>query len=324
MTYAIRIHETGGPNVLRWEKSDPGAPARGEIRIRATAVGVNYIDIYHRSGLYKVPMPSGLGMEGAGIVTALGENVGGLKEGQRVAYPASPLGAYAEERNLPASSAVPLPDDISDIVAAAIMTKGCTAEALLRHVYPLKPGETILWHAAAGGVGSIAVQWAKHLGATVIGTVGSEEKAAQARAHGCDHVINYNRENFVERVREITEGRGVAAVFDSVGKATWPASLDCLRALGTMVSFGNASGPVASVDPAMLMARGSLYFTRPSILTFRGIPGWLASASTALFEAVRAGAIKVDVNQTYALKDAAQAHRDLEARKTTGSTVLLP
>lgn len=322
--HAIRFHETGGPEVLKWESFDPGQPGPGQIRIRTTAVGLNYIDTYHRSGLYKVPLPSGLGMEGAGVVTALGEGVTDLGVGQRIAYPASPLGAYAEERLVPAKSVVPLPDDISDQVAAAVMMKGCTAQFLLHHVFPVKKGQTILWHAAAGGVGLIATQWAKHLGVNVIGTAGSIDKVKLALAHGCAHVIDYSKENFVEQVREITGGKGVAAVFDSVGKATFPASLDCLAPLGTMISFGNASGPITSLEPAMLMTKGSLNFTRPSIMTFAGMPGWLASASAALFDVIRIGAVKVEIHQTYPLREAARAHVDLEARKTTGSSVLLP
>lgn len=324
MTYAIRIHDTGGPDVLRWEEVPVGAPGPGEVRIRATAIGLNYIDTYHRSGLYKLPLPSGLGMEGAGIITAVGEGVRDLREGDRVAYPASPLGAYAEERLLPADGVVVLPDDISDQVAAAVLMKGCTVQCLLRRVYPVKPGDIILWHAAAGGVGLIGIQWARHLGATVIGTVGSPEKAELAHAHGCHHVIDYSTTDFVSAARDITGGEGVAAVYDSVGKATWPASLDCLRPFGTMVSFGNASGAIASVDPLMLMTKGSLYFTRPTVMTFLRVPGWLTAASAELFTAIRAGAIKVAINQTYPLREAARAHRDLEARRTTGSTLLIP
>jgi len=324
MPHAIRIHQTGGPEVLRWEPFDPGTPGPGAVRVRTTAIGLNFIDTYHRKGLYKLPLPSGLGQEGTGIVTALGPGVDTFQVGQRVGYPASPVGAYAQERLVAAHDLVHLPDDISDPIAAAIMMKGCTAEYLLRHIYPVKPGDTILWHAAAGGVGLIATQWAKALGAQVIGTAGSPEKAALARAHGCDHVIEYEREDFVARVREITSGAGVAAVFDSVGRATWPQSLDCLRPLGMMVSFGNASGPVPPVDPLMLMMKGSLFFVRPTIGTFVQVPGWLQSAADGLFAKVRSGAIRVAVHQTYALKDAAQAHRDLEARKTIGASVLLP
>lgn len=324
MTKAIRFHQPGGPEMLRWEDFDPGAPGPGQIRIRTSAVGLNFIDTYHRSGLYPVPLPSGLGMEGAGTIVALGEGVNDLKVGQRIAYPASPLGAYAEERLMPAASAVPLPDHIDDRMAAAIMLKGMTAEYLLRRTFKVKAGDTILWHAAAGGVGLIACQWARHLGAEVIGTVGSDDKMQLARDHGCTHVINYSRENFVDRVREITNGKGVPVVYDSVGKTTWPASLDCLQPLGMMVSFGNASGPVPLVDAALLMRKGSLYFTRPSIVDYTRSRESLLDSARALFDVIAKKAIKIEIHQTYALQDAAQAHRDLEARKTTGSTILLP
>lgn len=323
MVKAIRIHKTGGPDVMQWDDVEVGKPGPGQVRIKSTAVGLNYIDTYHRSGLYPLPLPAGIGMEGAGVVTELGEGVSGLKLGDRVAY-GSILGAYAEERVVPADKLVKLTDGVSDQVAAAIMLKGMTAEYLLLRTFKVKPGDTILWHAAAGGVGLIACQWAKHLGATVIGTVGSDEKAVLAKAHGCDHVINYSTENFVERVKEITKGAGVPVVYDSVGKSTWPASLDCLQPLGMMVSFGNASGPIPPVEAGMLSAKGSLFFTRPTLMTYTGRRDWLEASAAALFDVVAKGIVKIEINQTYALKDAVQAHIDLEGRKTTGSTVLLP
>ncbi|WP_428249836.1 quinone oxidoreductase family protein [Ferrovibrio sp.] len=323
MVKAIRIHKTGGPEVMQWDDVEVGKPGAGQVRIKSTAVGLNYIDTYHRSGLYPLPLPAGIGMEGAGVVTELGEGVSGLKAGDRVAY-GSILGAYAEERVVPADKLVKLSDGVSDQVAAAIMLKGMTAEYLLLRTFKVKPGDTILWHAAAGGVGLIACQWAKHLGATVIGTVGSDEKAVLAKAHGCDHVINYSTENFVERVKEITKGQGVPVVYDSVGKSTWPASLDCLQPLGMMVSFGNASGSIPPVEAGMLTAKGSLFFTRPTLMTYTARRDWLEASAAALFDVVAKGIVKIEINQTYALKDAVQAHIDLEARKTTGSTVLLP
>jgi NADPH2:quinone reductase len=323
MVKAIRIHKTGGPDVMQWDDVEVGKPGPGQVRIKSTAVGLNYIDTYHRSGLYPLPLPAGIGMEGAGVVTELGEGVSGLKVGDRVAY-GSILGAYAEERVVPADKLVKLTDGVSDKVAAAIMLKGMTAEYLLLRTFKVKPGDTILWHAAAGGVGLIACQWAKHLGATVIGTVGSDEKAVLAKAHGCDHVINYSKENFVERVKEITKGAGVPVVYDSVGKSTWPASLDCLQPLGMMVSFGNASGPIPPVEAGMLSAKGSLFFTRPTLMTYTARRDWLEASAAALFDVVAKGIVKIEINQTYALKDAVQAHIDLEGRKTTGSTVLLP
>ncbi len=323
MVKAIRFHKTGGPDVMQWEDVEVGAPGPGQVRLKATAIGLNYLDTYHRTGLYPLPLPSGIGMEGAGVITALGEGVSGFAVGDRVAY-ASILGSYAEERLAPADKLVKLPDSVSDKVAAAIMLKGMTAEYLLLRTFKVKPGDTILWHAAAGGVGLIACQWAKHLGATVIGTVGSDEKAELAKAHGCDHVINYSTENFVERVKEITGGKGVPVVYDSVGKSTWPASLDCLQPLGMMVSFGNASGPIPPVEAGMLSAKGSLFFTRPTLMTYVARRDWLEASAAALFDVVGKGIVKIEINQTYALKDAVQAHIDLEARKTTGSTILLP
>ncbi|MBK8909339.1 MAG: quinone oxidoreductase [Rhodospirillales bacterium] len=325
MSYAIRIHETGGPEVLRWENVPVDDVGPGQVRIRSSAVGLNFIDTYHRTGLYPLAsLPSGIGMEGAGVIEAVGEGVDRLKPGDRVACASGPVGAYAEIRLMPADRVVKLPDAISDQTAAAMMLKGMTAEYLLRRTYAVQAGDVILLHAAAGGVGQIASQWAKHLGAIVIATVGTDDKADLARANGCDHVIVYTRENFVERVREITDGRGVPVVYDSVGKATFEGSLDCLRPRGMMVSFGNASGPTGPIDPLILSAKGSLYLTRPTLVTYTATPDELQASASALFDVVAAGHVKIDIGQTYPLKEAAQAHRDLETRKTTGSTVLLP
>lgn len=325
MPKAIRIHQYGGPEALRWEEVEVGDPGPGQIRVRHGAVGLNYIDVYHRTGLYPLPsLPWTLGMEGAGQVEAVGEGVTEFKVGDRVAYASPPVGAYAEARLIAADRVVALPDAIDDRTAAAMMLQGMTAQYLLRRTYRVQPGDAILLHAAAGGVGLIASQWARHLGAIVIGTVGSDEKAELARAHGCHHVIVYSRENFVERVREITSGQGVAVVYDSVGKETFMGSLDCLRPLGMMVSFGNASGPVPPFEPGILAAKGSLFLTRPTLMTYTAQrPDLLASAAD-LFAVVQSGAVKIEVRQTYPLAEAAQAHRDLEARRTTGSTVLLP
>ncbi|MFZ1643608.1 MAG: quinone oxidoreductase [Candidatus Contendobacter sp.] len=325
MPKAIRIHQYGGPEVLRWEEVEVGDPGPGQLRVRQAAVGLNYIDVYHRTGLYPLPsLPWTLGMEGAGRVEAVGEGVSEFKIGDRVAYASPPVGAYAEVRLIPADRVVALPDAIDDRIAAAMMLQGMTAQYLLRRTYRVQPGDAILLHAAAGGVGLIASQWARHLGATVIGTVGSDEKAELARAHGCHHVIVYSRENFVERVREITGGQGVAAVYDSVGQATFMGSLDCLRPLGMMVSFGNASGPVPPFEPGILAAKGSLFLTRPVLMTYTAQRPDLLASAAELFEVVASGAVKIEVRQTYPLAEAAQAHRDLEARRTTGSTVLLP
>jgi NADPH2:quinone reductase len=325
MTKAIRIHETGGPEVLRWEDVEVGNPGPGQVRIRHTAVGLNFIDVYHRTGLYPVPaLPSGIGLEAAGVVDAVGEGVSDIAIGQRVAYASGPVGSYAEARLMAANRLVALPDGISDQQAAAMMLQGLTAQYLLRRTYRVQPGDAILVHAAAGGVGLIACQWAKHLGATVIGTVGSDEKAALAKANGCDHPIVYTRENFAARVMDITGGAGVAVVYDSVGKDTFEGSLDCLRPLGMMVSFGNASGPVPPFEPGILAAKGSLFFTRPTLMTYTAKPEDLQAMARELLEVVEAGHVRISVNQTYALKDSAQAHTDLEARKTTGSTVLVP
>lgn len=324
MSHAIRIHETGGPEVMRWEKVSLDATAPNEARVRHAAVGLNFIDIYHRSGLYPLPLPSGLGLEGAGIVEAVGSAVTDLQPGDRVAYAGGPPGAYAEVRNMPADRLVKLPDAIDFKTAAAMMLQGMTAQYLLRRTYRVQAGDTILIQAAAGGVGLIVCQWAKALGATVIGTVGSDEKAALARAHGCDHPIVYAREDFVARVKEITNGAGVPVVYDSIGKDTFTGSLDCLRPLGMMVTFGNASGPVPPVDTLELSKRGSLFLTRPTLFTYIARRTDLLATAQELFDVVASGKVRIEVNQTYALKDAAQAHIDLAARKTTGSTVLLP
>lgn len=324
MPHAFRIHETGGPDVLRWETVDPGKPGPGEVLIRNTAVGLNYIDIYVRTGLYPTTLPSGIGFEGAGIVEAVGPGVVEFRKGDRVAHDGGPLGAYAELRCMPADKLVQVPHGISDRQAAAMMLKGMTAEYLIRRTYPVKKGETVLFHAAAGGVGLIACQWLKHLGATVIGTVGSKEKAALAKKHGCDHPILYREENFVARVKEITNGEGVPVVFDGVGKDVFMDSLDCLRPRGMMVTFGNASGAVEPIKPLLLSQKGSLYLTRPTLANYTATRRELLECANALFDVVKKGAVRIEVNQTYPLKDAVQAHRDLEGRKTTGSTVLLP
>lgn len=325
MSKAIRIHQYGGPEVLCWEDVDVGDPGPGQLRIRHGAVGLNYIDVYHRTGLYPLPsLPWILGMEGAGRVEAVGDGVTEFKIGDRVAYASPPVGAYAEVRLIAADRVVALPEAIDDRTAAAMMLQGMTAQYLLRRTYRVQPGDVILLHAAAGGVGLIASQWARQLGATVIGTVGSDDKAELARAHGCRHVIVYTRENFVERVRELTDGRGVAVVYDSVGQATFMGSLDCLRPLGMMVSFGNASGPVPPFDPGLLAAKGSLFLTRPVLMTYTAKRPDLLASAAELFEVVASGAVRIEVRQTYLLAEAAQAHRDLEARRTTGSTVLLP
>ncbi len=321
MPHAIRFHQTGAPDVLRWEEVFLAEPAAGEARVRHEAVGLNYIDIYHRSGLYPVALPSGIGLEGAGVVEAVGAGVTDLKPGDRVAYAGGPLGAYAEARNMPADRLVKLPDAIDFRTAAAMMLQGMTAQYLLRRTYKVQPGDTILIHAAAGGVGLIVCQWAKALGATVIGTVGSDEKAALARAHGCDHPIVYTRENFTERVKAITGGAGVPVVYDSIGKDTFFGSLDCLRPLGMMVTFGNASGPVPPLDLGELAKRGSLFVTRPSLFAYTAKRADLLATAGELFDMVTSGKVRIEVNQTYALKDAARAHADLAARRTTGSTV---
>jgi NADPH:quinone reductase len=322
--HAIRFHETGGPDKLRWEEVEVGEPGAGQVLLRQTAVGLNFIDVYHRNGLYPVPLPSGIGLEAAGIVEELGPGVTGFTVGDHVAYCSGPIGAYAERRLYPAERLVKLPAGISDQQAAAMMLRGMTVEYLIRRTYTVKAGQTVLFHAAAGGVGLIASQWLKHIGATVIGTAGGPEKLAVAKAHGCDHVIDYSKEDVAKRVRELTGGKGVPVAYDSVGKDTFDASLDSLALRGMMVSFGNASGPVPPVAPGILAAKGSLYLTRPSLAAYAATREELVASAEALFAVVLKGAVKIEINQTYPLKDAAQAHRDLEARKTTGSTVLLP
>ncbi|WP_029010843.1 quinone oxidoreductase family protein [Azospirillum halopraeferens] len=325
MVHAIRIHEHGGPEVLRWEEVEVGDPGPGEVRLRHTAVGLNYIDTYHRSGAYKLPqLPAIIGVEGAGVVEAVGEGVSALAPGDRVGYAPGPMGSYAEARLIAADRLIPLPSWIDDRQAAAMLLQGMTVQALLRSVYRVQAGETILVHAAAGGVGLILCQWAKHLGVTVIGTVGSEEKAEIARAHGCDHPIVYTRENFVERVRDLTGGAGVPVVYDGVGQTTFMASLDCLRPRGLMALFGAASGPVPPLDLQVLAAKGSLYVTRPTIFSYTAKREELMASAADLFEVVHAGAVTIAIGQTFPLRDAAEAHRALEARRTTGSTVLLP
>jgi NADPH2:quinone reductase len=324
MPKAIRIHEHGDASVLRWEEVEVAAPGPGEVQLRQTAVGLNYIDVYIRDGLYPAgDLPAVLGMEAAGVVEALGEGVTGLSVGDRVAYPMQ-LGAYAEVRNIAAGRLVKLPETISDRQAAAIMLKGLTAHYLLFRSYPVQAGDTILVYAAAGGVGLLLTQWARHLGARVIGCVGSAEKAALARANGCDEIILYRDEKIPERVRTLTGGEGVAAVYDSIGRATFSDSLDSLRPFGVMVSYGNASGPVEAFNPGILAAKGSLYLTRPTLATHIATRALLDEGADRLFAAVADGKLHIQINQTYPLAETARAHRDLEARNTTGSSVLLP
>ncbi len=324
MVKTVRVHAYGGPEALVYEDVDPGAPGPSQARIRQTAVGLNYIDTYHRTGLYKLPsLPHALGVEGAGVVEAVGDGVTNVKPGDRICY-GSILGAYAEERIVPADRLLALPEGINDDIAAGIMLKGMTARYLLRVTYRVQKGDTVLIHAAAGGVGLIACQWAKHLGATVIGTVGSDEKAALAKAHGCDHPVIYTRESFVDKVKEVTGGKGVPVVYDSVGKDTWEGSLDCLAVRGMMVSFGNASGPVAPFSILALSQKGSLFLTRPTLAHYITTRADYEETANDLFGVVKSGAVKIEVNQRYDLKDVAQAHRDLESRKTTGSTILIP
>lgn len=322
---AIRVHQTGGPEVLTWDEVEVGDPGPGEVRIKHSAIGLNFIDTYFRSGLY--PSPSGLpfilGNEGAGIVEAVGDGVVHVAAGDRVAY-AGPLGAYSEVRVMPAAILVKIPDGVSDDVAAAMMLKGMTARYLLRRTFMIDAGTTLLFHAAAGGVGLIAGQWARHIGATTIGTVSSEEKAELARANGYTHVINYKTENFVDRVKEITDGNGCDVVYDSVGKDTFPASLDCIKPLGTWVSFGQSSGPLPDFNMGILSQKGSLFATRPTLFSYVAEREDLEETANDLFDVVASGAVKISVNQSYDLKDAQTAHEDLEGRKTTGQTVLKP
>ena len=323
MTHAIRIHETGGPEVLRWDEVEVGRPGPGEARVRHTAIGLNFIDTYHRSGLYPLPLPAVPGSEGAGVVTDVGPGVTEVTPGDRVAY-AGPVGAYAEERLVAAHRLVPLPPEVDDRTAAAAMLKGMTAQYLLRRTHRVEAGETILLHSAAGGVGLLAAQWAKSLGATVIGTVSTDEKASLAREAGCEHVVVTSREDFVARVKEITGGAGVRVVYDAVGRDTFEKSLDCLSPLGLMVSYGNASGPVPPVAPLLLSQKGSLFLTRPTLMTYTARREDLLASAANLFDVLRSGAVRVRIGATFPLREAAEAHVALEVRRTTGSTVLLP
>ena len=323
MPHAIRIHQNGGPEQLKWEEVTVGDPGPGEVRVRNTAVGLNYIDTYHRSGLYPLPMPLTLGSEGAGVVEAVGPKVKEFKVGDHVAY-AQPLGAYAEVLLRPVARLVKIPAGIKDETAAAMMLKGMTAWYLCRRTYRVQKGDTIVVHAAAGGVGQILCQWAKHLGATVIGTVGSDEKVALAKKAGCKHVVVMSREKLSERVKAITKGKGVPVVYDGIGKDTFMESLDCLAPRGLMASFGNASGAVAPVNIGILAQKGSLFLTRPTLVTYTATREDLLTAARELFAVVKKGAVKIAINQRYPLREAERAHRDIEARKTTGSTVLLP
>ncbi|AOU97627.1 quinone oxidoreductase [Acidihalobacter yilgarnensis] len=324
MSQAIRIHRHGGPEVMRLETLEIGKPGEGEVLLRQRAIGLNYIDIYHRTGLYPVALPAVPGMEGAACVEAVGRGVVDLQVGDRVAYAGGPIGAYAQMRVMPVDRLVKLPEGIDDCTAASMMLQGMTVQYLIRQAYRVSPSETVLWHAAAGGVGLIACQWLRSLGVTVIGTVGTDEKAALAMANGCSHVINYRREHFVERVRELTDGAGVPVVYDSVGKDTFEGSLDCLQRRGLLVSFGNASGAVLPFSLGVLAQKGSLYVTRPNLAGYTATRDELLSCAGELFEQVLSGAVKITTNHIYPLAEAAQAHRDLEARKTTGSIVLLP
>jgi NADPH2:quinone reductase len=321
---AIRFAEYGPPEVLKLETIELPEPREGEVRVRLKAIGVNYIDTYQRSGLYKIPLPSGIGLEGAGLVEAVGPGVARFKPGDRVAYASGPPGAYAEAHNVSAARTVKIPGGVSEEQAAAMMLKGLTARYLIKETYPVNAGETVLFHAAAGGVGLIACQWLKALGATVIGTVGSEAKAQLARAHGCDHVILYRKQDVARRVRELTGGKGVPVVYDSVGKDTFLASLDSLQVRGLLVSFGNASGPVTGVDLGILSQKGSLYVTRPTAIHYTQTTEELEEAAGDLFDALASGKVRIEIHQRYRLADAAQCHRDLEARLTTGASVILP
>ena len=323
MAKAIRYHKTGGPEVLQLDEVPVGEPGPGQVRIRHTAIGVNFVDTYQRSGLYPMQLPQVAGNEGAGVVEAVGPGVTDLKSGDRVAYTGL-VGSYADARVVPADRLVKIPQGISDEQAASMMLKGLTVHYLIHSTYPVKRGETVLWHAAAGGVGTIACQWLKALGVTVIGTVGSDDKAKLAKAHGATHVIVYTRENFVERVKALTDGKGVPVVYDSVGKSTWEGSLDCLRPRGTLVSFGNASGAVTSFNPGILAQKGSLYLTRPTLASYIATRPELVERANSLFEAVKSGKVKIETTGRYKLAEAQAAHRDLEGRKTTGSIVLMP
>ena len=320
---AIQIEKQGGPEVMEWRPIEVGEPGQGQVLIRHTAVGLNYIDTYQRSGLYPLQLPTTLGMEAAGVVEAVGPGVGGLKTGDRVAY-SSILGSYSEKRVAPAEKVVKIPDGISDQQAAAMMLKGMTVEYLLCRTFPVQKGQTVLFHAAAGGVGLIAGQWLKAIGANAIGTAGGEAKCKLAREHGYAHVIDYTKQDFVAEVKKLTDGKGVPVVYDSIGKDTWERSIDCLAPRGMMVSFGNASGAVTSFNPGLLAQKGSLFLTRPSLMSYTATREDLELSSGRLFDMVKSGKVKLEINQTYPLKDAVKAHQDLEGRKTTGSTVLLP
>jgi NADPH2:quinone reductase len=324
MAHAIRIHTVGGPDVLAFEEVAVGAPGPGEARVRHTAIGLNYIDTYHRTGQYPLPLPAGIGLEAAGVVDAVGAGVDWVKAGDRVAYCGGVPGSYSTERVMSADRLVKIPDGIDDVTAATLMLKGLTVQYLFRQTYPLKGGETILFHAAAGGVGLIACQWARALGVTMIGTVGSDAKAELAKAHGCAHTIVYTREDFVVRTKELTGGKGVPVVYDSIGKDTFPQSLDCLKPRGLFVSFGAASGPIAAFNIGLLAQKGSLFATRPTLFSYADSRENLYRMADELFVLVREGKIKSEARQSYALKDAAAAHRALEARGTTGATVLIP
>jgi len=324
MAKAIRVNKTGGPEVMQLEDVQVGDPGPGQARVRHTVIGVNYLDTYQRSGLYPMPVPMGAGNEAAGVVEAVGQGVTLVKPGDRVAYCGGAPGAYAEARLFAADRLVKIPEGVSDELAASIMLKGMTTWYLIHRTYKVQPGDAVLFHAAAGGVGQIAVQWLKVLGATVIATVGSDEKAKIVKGLGADHVIVYTRENFTERVKEITGGKGVPVVYDSVGKTTFDGSLDCVRPLGLMVSFGNASGPVPPLNLGLLSAKGSLFVTRPTLVSYIASRENLEAASQALFAVVKSGKVKIDISARYKLADAVQVHKDLEARKTTGSVVMLP
>jgi NADPH2:quinone reductase len=324
MIKAIRIAKTGGPDVLSYQDYDLPPPAPGEVRVKHSAIGVNFIDVYHRTGLYPLPLPSGLGSEAAGVVETLGEGVTGFKIGDRVGYASGAIGSYADANNVPQDKLVHLPDGISDEVAAAILLKGMTAQYLLRRIHSVAADETIVFHAAAGGVGQIAVQWAKHLGASVIGTTTSPEKIALAKANGCDHVLNTHEAGWEKRVREITSGAGVPVVYDSIGRDTFMAGLDCLAVRGIMVTYGNASGPVEPFSPSILAAKGSLLVTRPTLAHFTRTRAELQETADDLFKVVLSGAVKIAINQRFALKDAGRAHEALTSKQTTGATILLP
>ena len=325
MPYSISAQQTGGPEVLIPHEINIAEPSDEEVLIQHTAIGLNFIDTYHRTGLYPVETkPFTPGLEAAGIIKKTGRNVSRFKEGDRIGYCTGPIGAYATHRNIAADKIIALPDNITDEIAAASMLKGMTAEYLIRRTYEVQPGQTVLFHAISGGVGAIACQWLKHIGATIIGTAGSKEKAEMAKNNGCDHVIRYDRDDFVEAVQDITHGKGVPVVYDSVGKDTFEGSINCLSPRGMMVSFGNASGPVPAIEPLLLTQKGSLYITRPSLMAYTATYEEYAASAAALFDMIASGAVKIHIGQTYALKDAAKAHTDLEARKTSGSSLLLP